>query len=986
MRRRFRNLTLVLLVALLACGLVLAPLFRIASAQETDKQIAPAADPKAAQKQNPQLGEAAARQIQALVDEKESRTEAQKKLSSRLIYALKGRNGEAAIASQVNPLRSAADVDKTGAVAVDIRADKIDKELIEVIEKVGGQIIYVSERGASVRARVPLDALENLASFPAVKFIRPAVQARTLNRPAGRGEPSPKGPSGATALPGKQITPTMPGKAMPMNLSADFAARAARVRTQVANSLAALPVATSASLRAPRPALSAIGAATSEGDVAHRAMEARNFFGVNGAGVKIGVLSDSVDFLAQVQATGDLPPDVTVLPGQSGVPGSGEGTAMLEIVHDLAPGAKLYFATAFTSDVSFADNIRALRAAGCDIIVDDVIYANESPFQDNVIAKAVTDVTDDGALYFSSAGNEGNFNDGTSSVWEGDFKNGGTLSLLPGGNVHDFGSGVISDRVESSSPFVLALFWSDPFGASSNDYDLFILNSTLTTVLDASTDIQDGSGDPFEILNGAFAGERVVVLKKTGAERRALHINNFGGQLGISTSGQTHGHSAVAKAFGVAAVDVAEANGGAFTGGPTNPVELYSSDGRRRVFYQPDGTPYTPGKLLFSNGGGELRKKPDVSAADGVTTTTPGFDPFFGTSAAAPHAAAIAALVKSARPSLSQNRIRRALTQTALDIEAAGVDRDSGYGILDAFAALQSIGAAPAPFIELGTITAVAVGGDNDIYIEPGESGRLAVQLINNGGATALGINAALTTTTPGVTITQGTSSYPNIGSNGASAFNNTPFTFNLAGDAPCGLTINFTLTVTVANSSNSPYVFDFTVQTGQPSASAATVSYTGPAVPIPDSNAAGVEIPLNVSGFGNISDLNFSFDGSGCTSAAGATTVGLDHTWVGDLVITLTSPQGTTVTLMSRPGGALNSGNNFCNTLLDDEGGSTSIQSITSAGAPYTGTYKPAGSLAAFKGQNPNGTWKLKVSDNALTDTGNVRAFSLRISSFNCN
>ena len=137
------------------------------------------------------------------------------------------------------------------------------------------------------------------------------------------------------------------------------------------------------------PQLAVQGAATTQGEVAHRASEARNFFGVTGAGVNIGVLSDSVDFLAQSIASGDLPADVTVLPGQSGVPGSGEGTAMLEIVHDMAPGAKLFFASAFNGAQSFADNIRALRAAGCHIIVDDVIYASESPFQDGIIAAAV---------------------------------------------------------------------------------------------------------------------------------------------------------------------------------------------------------------------------------------------------------------------------------------------------------------------------------------------------------------------------------------------------------------------------------------------------------------------------------------------------------------------------------------------------------------------------------------------------------------------
>ena len=157
--------------------------------------------------------------------------------------------------------------------------------------------------------------------------------------------------------------------------------------------------------------------------------------------MKIGVLSDSNDFLEDSIAKGELPADVTTLPGQDGRPGSGEGTAMLEIVHDLAPGAKLFFATAFASATSFADNIRALRAAGCDIIVDDIIYFSESPFQDGEIAKAVEDVTADGALYFSSAGNSGNANDGTSGVWEGDFKKAkSTIGALAGlGDVHDFG-------------------------------------------------------------------------------------------------------------------------------------------------------------------------------------------------------------------------------------------------------------------------------------------------------------------------------------------------------------------------------------------------------------------------------------------------------------------------------------------------------------------------------------------------------------------
>ena len=87
---------------------------------------------------------------------------------------------------------------------------------------------------------------------------------------------------------------------------------------------------------------------------------------------------------------------------------------MLQIMHDLAPGAELGFATAFISAASFADNIRKLRFdADCDVIVDDILYYNEAAFQDGPIAQAVNAVTADGALYFSSAGNEGNTLDGT---------------------------------------------------------------------------------------------------------------------------------------------------------------------------------------------------------------------------------------------------------------------------------------------------------------------------------------------------------------------------------------------------------------------------------------------------------------------------------------------------------------------------------------------------------------------------------------------
>lgn len=178
---------------------------------------------------------------------------------------------------------------------------------------------------------------------------------------------------------------------------------------------------------------------TSQGDVAHRANVARSVHGVNGSGVKVGVLSDSVDYLAALQGSGDLP-GVTVLAGQSGNPGSSEGTAMLEIVYDLAPGSQLYFATAFASEASFANNILNLASQGCDVIVDDVGYFAEPVFQDGIVAQAVDLVAAQGVMYLSSSGNSGSASFGTEAVWEGNFSSAGSLDFgATIGTVNSFG-------------------------------------------------------------------------------------------------------------------------------------------------------------------------------------------------------------------------------------------------------------------------------------------------------------------------------------------------------------------------------------------------------------------------------------------------------------------------------------------------------------------------------------------------------------------
>ena len=458
-------------------------------------------------------------------------------------------------------------------------------------------------------------------------------------------------------------------------------------------------------LRDPEHFTTNAGAVTAQGYISHGANKVIAG-GVTGAGVRVGVLSDSASAtrVSALIASGDLPSDTVVLPNQAGPStGEDEGTAMMEIVHDMAPDAKLFFATAYSTQAQFAANIRSLRNDyHCDIIVDDISYYAEGAFQDDVVAKAVNDVTASGALYFSAAANSGNLSSGTSGTWEGDFKPGAAGSGLTAGagTLHNFGTAanpVYADTLKASSTYI-TLKWSDQLGGSANDYDLYVLNAAGTAVIKASSASQTGTQNPFEAVSGTFpVGAQVVVALYSG-DQRAIRIDTNRGQLNIGTVGSTYGHNAGANTFSTAAVYWNSAHTGAkpFVGGSANPVETFSSDGPRKIFYNPDGTPITPGNYLFGTSGGTTLQKPDAAAADGVVTKTPLFNPFYGTSAAAPHAAGIAALVKSANPSLTNAQIKQILLNTTLDNMAAGIDRDSGYGILSAVPAVQAAKQTPA--------------------------------------------------------------------------------------------------------------------------------------------------------------------------------------------------------------------------------------------------------------------------------------------------
>lgn len=767
-----------------------------------------------------QLAPATMRQIQSLLNEKQLRTPVQRKIDSRLLQAVREARGDK-MADDVMLEAAVVNAEKSGILKVDIKG-VITDELIRKIEAVGGSVIYASPRYGTVRAEIGLSRVETIAAYPEVKFIEPAAEAITVGSSrTGRANPL-KSPGllsakNKHAASGPRLT---------------FAERSARVKTTLENYL----YGPTNKYFAPFT-----GTVNAQGDLTHRANEVRSNFGYAGQGIRIGVLSDSYNALGGAPAdiaNGNLPGPgnplgntlpVTVLADLAG--GTDEGRAMLQIVHDIAPKAQLFFATASLGEASFATNIQALRNApyNCDIIIDDIFYTTEPAFQDGIIAQAVNSVTASGAWYFASAGNAGSIAKGTAGVWEGDFNDTGSPVFSGStklGTIHNFGTATapVNGDIILATGNRYTLKWTDPAGASGNDYDLFLV-SAAGAVKASSTNIQSGTQQPYEdiVPLTLVAGDRLVVFKSANAQIKAFSLNTVRGRLTVATTGQTHGHSAAINAFSVSATPAATPFTSTAVPGPypgafttANKVETFNSDGPRRVFFNADGTAITPGNFLFGTNGGNVRNKPDITAADGVATTLAGgLNPFYGTSAAAPHAGAIAALLRSANPALTLAQFRNILTATAVDIENPGYDNLSGYGIVQAYQAMQALNPTPQAALDLGTVTATESGfSNNNSVIDPGEIASIVVQLRNTSPASAINAVGTITTSTPGVTIVRGTALFGTVPASGSSGNNGTPFIIGINKSVACGTTINLGLIVSFSGGS-SPVGFQLTVPVG---------------------------------------------------------------------------------------------------------------------------------------------------------------------------
>ncbi|KKM00291.1 hypothetical protein LCGC14_1805930, partial [marine sediment metagenome] len=439
------------------------------------------------------------------------------------------------------------------------------------------------------------------------------------------------------------------------------------------------------------PFVTWIGSVTSQGDAAMQADLARSTYSVDGSGIKIGVISDSYNANAGAAANvaaGDLPgvgnPNgygtaVTVVKEHAGM--SDEGRAMLQIIHDVAPGAQLYFHSAFNSpgavgtppSTTIANAIDALVSQGVDIIVDDVGILTQARFQDGAAAQSVDAAKAAGIAYFSSAGNADN--NATRVTYAGGV--GGTVN---------WGT---NDGLEISfSGFGrLMVQWSDPYqtvsgAAAVTDFAVEITDTTGATthlVINAN----NASDDPYEFVAivGPAGPIGIRVRHLSGSTDDLVQVSTFDG-FGITDVDDTNHQTINGHAAALGGVAVA-----AHLHSVPGSVESFSSRGPTDIFFDTAG-----------NAVNVSRATPLLTAPDGVATSVGGFSPFFGTSAAAPHAAAVAALMLERADDLAfpmtVDELYQFLYDEAVDIETVGFDNLSGYGRIDAFAA---VGAVPEP-------------------------------------------------------------------------------------------------------------------------------------------------------------------------------------------------------------------------------------------------------------------------------------------------
>jgi parallel beta-helix repeat protein len=400
------------------------------------------------------------------------------------------------------------------------------------------------------------------------------------------------------------------------------------------------------------------GQAHTIGDVILKTDQLRNLTGADGSGIGIGIISNGAAGLIQAQESGDLPQNVIVLMNGRG----SEGTAMMEIIHDIAPGAPLLyhdFGGGAQNDFIYA--IESLIDAGARIIVDDVGFLQVPYFEDGYTAQNLNRILDEHpeVILVSAAGNnaeihyQAKFSDDGSGYHSFDGMRGIPIAIQPGGMFSAF------------------LQWDDMYGNSANDYNLYLEENGELIAL--SERIQDGSTLPEEkftyINDGKSLVQAELRIKKENPSVEDKNIELFiNAQKDKVYITRQHlviedsiiGQAAVPRVLSVAAISPEKVNS----------IERYSSQGFVTISY-PEST---------------VRQKPDITGINNVAVSGAGGFPkkFPGTSAAAPHIAGLLALEWSLFPSIPADDMRNALLSTALELGEPGWDPAFGYGLPDA--------------------------------------------------------------------------------------------------------------------------------------------------------------------------------------------------------------------------------------------------------------------------------------------------------------
>lgn len=428
-------------------------------------------------------------------------------------------------------------------------------------------------------------------------------------------------------------------------------------------------------------ATSDAGSVTTEGDAVINGPVFRATTGATGKGVKVGVMSDSADQVgtgvAGSQATGDLPPVVEVLRDSAG--GTDEGRAMMEIVHDIAPGAALAFHTASGGPAVFANGIRALAADGCKVIVDDIRYINSPVYNAGLMGQAVEQVYRQGVVYATAVGNTGSFG------WRGNFvPMTARVGNLSGTFANINGSPLQRFILPTGQSILLKFNWDNPYLEGGSPLPNFqvtariavhIINPTTGQILATFNNNNLVTDEAYQtiIFNNAAANLTNTFAFAyqliTGPAPKRITWISWGSTVTTLNVAGEGAPTSVGQKLAEHAITV-----GAVNYATPNVMETFSARGGNLPIVADDLT-----GARFATA--QIRQKPNVVAPDGVTTSVTGFAPFLGTSAAAPHVAGAAALLFAQDRYASADDVFEHLEGTAIPLNGVRVFNPlSGYG------------------------------------------------------------------------------------------------------------------------------------------------------------------------------------------------------------------------------------------------------------------------------------------------------------------